>query len=224
MIAILRRPKELVGGDLFAAPDRSPFALLPQFVGWIVVCGLAYGAVMGTFGGIWGDRLYQVLYSALKVPLLVVVTFVLSLPTFFVFNSLLGVRSDFGVALRALVLSQAGLTVILLFLAPYTVFWYASFADYQSAILFNAFLFAVASAGGQVILWRGYRPLIARRPVHRWLLGIWLLLYAFVGIQMGWVLRPFIGDPARPVEFFRADTWGNAYVIVGRMIWNALTR
>ena len=30
------------------------------------------------------------------------------------------------------------------------------------------------------------------------MLRAWLGVYAFVGIQMGWVLRPFVGQPDRP--------------------------
>ena len=33
---------------------------------------------------------------------------------------------------------------------------------------------------------------------------IWLVIYAFVGIQMGWLLRPFISDADVSTEFFRA--------------------
>lgn len=32
---------------------------------------------------------------------------------------------------------------------------------------------------------------------------IWVLVFGLVGAQMAWVLRPFIGDPARPFSFFR---------------------
>jgi hypothetical protein len=32
---------------------------------------------------------------------------------------------------------------------------------------------------------------------------IWLIMYALVGAQMAWVLRPFIGTPDRPFEIFR---------------------
>jgi len=32
---------------------------------------------------------------------------------------------------------------------------------------------------------------------------LWLLLFALVGAQMGWVLRPFIGNPAVPFTLFR---------------------
>jgi hypothetical protein len=64
----------------------------------------------------------------------------------------------------------------------------------------------------------------ARSPRHRLLLRAWFFLYAFVGIQMGWVLRPFIGDPHLPVAFFRSEAWGNAYVIVGKLVVNAIGR
>ncbi len=183
---------------------------------WLVlICGLAYGAVMGFYGA----RPLQAVYSALKVPLLLLATVGLSLPSFFILNTLLGLRDDFTEALRALIASQAGLTVILVSLAPLTAFWYLSTTGYQPAILFNGVMFGVASAGAQVLLRRAYRPLVARRPVHRWMLRAWIVLYAFVGIQMGWVLRPFIGEPSGPVQFFRSGAWDNAYVIVVQLIW-----
>ncbi len=43
------------------------------------------------------------------------------------------------------------------------------------------------------------------------MLYTWIVIYVFVGIQMGWVLRPFIGDPRTPVQFFREGSWSNAY-------------
>jgi hypothetical protein len=189
---------------------------------WQIVlgCGLAYGGVMGAFDA----RLGQVAFSAIKVPLLLTATLLLSLPSYFVLNTLLGVRSDFEEAWRAVIASQAGLTIILLSLAPLTAFWYASSSNYRAAIFFNALMFAVASLGAQVMLRRAYRPLIERDPKHRWLLRIWLVLYAIVGIQMGWNLRPFIGSPDQPVRFFREGAWENAYVIVARLLWEALTK
>jgi hypothetical protein len=35
------------------------------------------------------------------------------------------------------------------------------------------------------------------------LLYIWILLFGFVGTQLGWTLRPFFGDPDRPFALFR---------------------
>ena len=161
--------------------------------------------------------------SAAKVPLLILVTTVLALPSFFVVNTLLGLRDDFPGAARAVAATQAAVAVVLASLAPYTALWYASTRDYHEATLFNALMFGVASLSAQWVLRRRYAPLIARDRRHRWVMWGWLGAYAFVGIQMGWVLRPFIGQPGKPVTFFRADTWGNAYVIVAEAAWQALT-
>jgi hypothetical protein len=188
----------------------------------IVVFGMFYGGVMGMYGGAQGLRLLQVIYSAVKVPILLVATFLLSLPSFFVINTLLGLRSDFSRVLQALVATQTGLTVILAALAPITAFWYISGSDYQFAILFNGCMFAVASLSAQWILRRDYVPLIRDNPKHRWMLRAWLLIYVFVGIQMAWVLRPFIGNPIQPVQFFREGSWSNAYEFVLRLTWDTL--
>jgi hypothetical protein len=104
--------------------------------------------------------------------------------------------------------------VILASLSPYTALWYASTMDYREATLFNAAMFAVASLAAQWVLRRRYATFITRNRGHQVMLRVWFAIYAFVGIQMGWVLRPFIGQPGRPVTFFRDDAWGNAYVVI----------
>src|ERR1700722_2141462 len=156
--------------------------------------GALYGSVMGAFGGFTGDRPLQMIYSGAKVPLLLLLTGALAMPSFFVLNSLLGLRSDFAEVIGALSITQMAVAVILASLSPYTVLWYVSTMDYQEATLFNAAMFAIASIAAQWVLRRRYVPLIARNPRHRLMLWTWLALYAFVGIQLGWALRPFIGQ------------------------------
>jgi hypothetical protein len=163
---------------LVEADFRTLLALIVSF-------GLCYGALMGTFSGVRGDHSLQILYSALKVPLLLLVTFGLSLPGFFVLNTIMGVRSDLNHALKALLAAQAGMTVILTSFAPFTLLWYASCADYNQAILFNAVMFAAATLASQGLLRRYYGPLLQRDRRHRILLRVWLVTYGFVGIQMG---------------------------------------
>ncbi len=94
------------------------------------------------------------------------------------------------------VAAQAGVAIVLASCAPLTLFWYASFADYSAALLFNGLIFALASFAGQHLLRGYYRPLILRNPRHGPLLWTWLGLYIFIGIQMGWIMRPFVGAPA----------------------------
>jgi hypothetical protein len=196
---------------------------VPRLMLCIILCGGVYGAVMGTFGGFAGDHPWQALYSTVKVPILIAVSFVLCLPFFFILNALLGLAEDFRQAIAALLQTQAVVTIALVSLAPYTAVWYCSTTRYEPALLFNAGIFAIASFSGQAILQKLYRPLILRNARHRIMLRLWIVLYAFVGIQMGWVLRPFVGDPRHPVRFFRDGAFSNAYVVVGQLIWHVLT-
>jgi hypothetical protein len=224
MTAWLRITGDVLRGE--TEPSRTTRATPASWgtLTWFIIAfGMFYGSIMGTYGGFGGPRMWQVIYSAVKVPFLLFTTFLLSLPSFFVVNTLLGLRSDFSRVLRALLSTQAGLTIILSALAPYTAFWYISGSRYQPAILWNGVMFAVASVSAQWMLRRSYRPLVESNPKHRLMLRAWLVIYVFVGIQMGWVLRPFVGDPALPVQFFREGSWSNAYEVVLQMIWDVLS-
>jgi hypothetical protein len=225
LIGLFRLADNLLRGELSPAPAPREHRLpiLGSLVLAVVAYGMLYGGVMGSYGGPNGWRLWQAVYSAVKVPFLMMTTFLLSLPSFFVLNTLFGLRDDFGRVVRALVSTQAGLTIILSALAPFTAFWYVSGSQYQPAILFNGLMFAIASFSAQWILRRDYTPLIARNSKHRWMLRTWIIIYVFVGIQMAWVLRPFIGDPRAPVQFFREGSWSNAYEVVLQMIWDVMS-
>jgi len=190
----------------------------------LLVAGAIFGAVMGAFNGVNSPRLLQMAYSAIKVPLLLSAAFFLSLPSFFVFNALAGLREDFFSAAAAVAGAQAVLTIVLLSVAPLTGLWYFSDSNYQDAILFNGVMFGVASVAAQIALRRSYRALILRNRRHRAMLWVWLIVYVFVVIQMAWVLRPFVGAPGLPTRFFRADAFSNAYVYIARLVGSAIAR
>ena len=195
MTTLFARTDDILRRRPWTTQTAPAGAAVCWLAGSVVLFGMLYGAAMGTFAGIGGDRLWQVAYSALKVPLLLLVTFLIGLPSFFVLNTLFGLRRDFAQAVRALVAAQAGLAIVLASFAPFTLLWYASSADYSAALRFNGLMFAAASFSGQRLLWAYYRPLVRRNIKHRRMLWTWLAIYIFVGIQMAWVLRPFVGAP-----------------------------
>jgi len=170
--------------------------------------GGLYGAVMGAFG----LDAEQALYSAVKVPLLVVVASLVCLPNFWVVNLVLGLGPDFAAAWRGLLSAQATLAVALASLAPVTAFFYASTDSYEFAKLLNFAVFGVATLAAQRTLARHYRPLLARDRRHAVALLAWPTLYFFVAGQLAYVLRPFIGNPRFPTTFLREHWWGNVYV------------
>jgi hypothetical protein len=224
MLAWIKSADDILRRAPWVMHDANSRRTLLRMLAWLVLCGLFYGAVMGTFRALASQPqwLRQIVYSALKVPLLLTVTFVISLPSFFVVNTLVGLRSDFVRSVRALIAAQAGLAIVLASLTPFTVFWYTTSAVHREALLCNAVMFAVASFSAQWLLRGYYRPLIDRNPRHATVLWCWLVVYSTAAIQLAWLMRPFIGAPGQKVVFLRPEAWDNAYVILLRMIWRTL--
>ncbi len=213
--ALLRSERTLaapVGGHL-----SGPGALL-----FVILGGGIYGAVMATFA-LTADRSLLVLYGAIKVPVLFGVTMLLAMPAFYVLGALRGVGDDFRTVFRMLVEYQMRVVVVLVALVPLTAFFNisAGVSGYAWMQLWNTFAFALAALLAQRKLAIAYRPLISRDPRHRLLLGVWTLLYGFIGIQMGWTLRPFIGQPGTSVAFIRSGEVDNAYVELFRLFSGA---
>ena len=216
--ALAHTDRFLRGSGEFAfeeAASRPAWWLPAMIVGFAPI----YGLFMGSFDLSSPERILMMVYSGVKVPLLLFATTALCLPGFFVLNTIMGLRDDFFEAMQAILAGQAGLSIALASLALVTRFWYFSCDSYRAALLFNAGMFTVATVAGQVIMMRYYRGLIRRHRNHRIMLGAWVCLYAFVGIQMAWMLRPFIGNPDMRVAFFREEPFSNAYVVVARLIF-----
>jgi hypothetical protein len=208
-------------GEFAAADTETRTSVWTQLL-IIAACGSAYGAIMGAYGGLAGTGWQQALVSAIKVPWLFTVTFALCLPSFYVMNVFSGLGRDFPRVLNALLSFQAIASLVLASFGPITFLMNVSTDFYSFMVLLNGIFFGVASVAGHTTLRRMYRPLIAADSRHRRMYVVWLVLYVFVGIQMGWVLRPFIGSPDLPVQFFRRDAWSNAYMVVWDLIMRVL--
>lgn len=202
----------LLRGRMDVAAGRGVLGVA-ELALFVATFGGLYGLAMGSFGGVFvGDRWLQMTFSAAKVPMLLLTAFSLCLPSFYVFNALLGLQKDFLRAIAAVVASQACLAVVLASLSPLTLLCYFSTDDYNFAVLFNGAPFLLASLAAQYALARAYRPLIAANRRHRIAMILWLMLYVFVAIQLAWILRPFVGSPNLPATFLRTDALTNAYV------------
>lgn len=197
----------------------------------VLVFGPIYGTAMGAYALVTGHRgfseqLPQMLYSGIKVPILLAITIAIALPSFFVINTLMGLRDDFRESLRSIISAQAGLTIILASLFPITLFFYSSLTpeptSYPMAILFNAAMFGIASVSAQFLLIGYFQKLIEKNIRHLWMCRLWIVLYGFVGIQVGYVLRPFIGSPSIEPTFLRKESFQNAYVKVFSLICDVI--
>ena len=190
----------------------------------MLVSGVAflalYGAVMGSTHSLW-----QALSSAVKLPILFLATLVVCSPTLYFFNLIFGssqsLTQNFALILTALTVTA----VLLLSFAPIVLFFLLTTSHYQFFKLLNVGVFTIAGIVGVTFLGHGMRIVSAsgnevagaRRNVVR----LWILIYAFVGSQMAWTLRPFIGAPGLQFELFRqlgGSFYANVFVSIGEIL------
>ncbi len=176
----------------------------------VLACGL-YGTILA---GWRSPRLS--LYVAIKLPLLFLGTAMIVA----VFNWMTASLSGSGLSFRATVaVVFASMTIgcwILLGLAPVALFFLLSGVSYTGThdelryahnliLMTHIVILAVAGVAGNVSLLKGLRRVVpARCPVEPLFLS-WLVSFAFVGCQLSWILRPFVGSPFYPVAFMRPD-------------------
>lgn len=170
-----------------------------------------YGAIIGSFQS-W----QQALSSAIKLPSLYLLTLIICLPTLYFSNIIFGSQRSFSQHF-AVVLSAVSITSVLLFsFAPITLFFLITTNNYQFFILLNVAIFALTGFIGVYSLYQGMKFVTQDTDgtkTRTKILQFWLGLYAFVGSQLGWTLRPFFGAPGFPFELFR-EKEGNFYLSV----------
>jgi hypothetical protein len=168
-----------------------------------------YGAVMGSTHSLW-----QALSSAFKLPVLFLATLVVCAPTLYFFNLIFGSNQSLGqnIALMLTAITVTG--VVLLSFAPIVLFFLLSSSNYQFFKLLNVGVFSIAGIIGVLFLVQGMRVVSAGgtdgASARVVVVRLWVLVYAFVGSQVAWTLRPFVGAPSMQFELFR-QLGGNFY-------------
>lgn len=173
---------------------------------------------MGCFRPEFGPRLWLIAFGFVKVPLLLMATMGLCLPGFAAASVALGLGSTLRLQVRAIMAGQAAFACALASMAPLTLVFYASGVSHRWALLWNTAVFLVATLAAQVVIRRLFAPLIASDRRHRVTLALWVVLYALVGTQAGWILRPFVGTPNKEVTFLRDEPFSNAYIVMWDLV------
>jgi hypothetical protein len=176
-----------------------------------------YGAAMG-----WWRDPQQALYVAIKFPLIILLTTGGNALLNAMLAPLLGLNLRFRESCSAILMSFAITAAILGAFSPLMAFmvWNAppmspqavSGPGYNLIKLSHVAIIAFAGVTGNARLFQLLAQLGGNRTVARRVLVAWLAVNLFLGSQLSWILRPFIGSPLLPVEFFRAAALhGNFY-------------
>lgn len=207
------------GGD----GDAAPVAPGGRLVGLGLLLGALCGAFLASYALLRGPdgSGRQVFAGALKVPLLFALTLLVTFPSLYVFAALQRLPLRCGALLRLMGVSILVHLCVTTSLAPVFAFFAASTDSYPFLLLLQIAFFAIGGGLGLMVL-RGAARAVLAGPMAggdgtRTVIGVWCVVYAVVGAQMGWLLRPFLGRPDLPFEWFRAPE-GNFLLGVGAAI------
>jgi hypothetical protein len=177
-----------------------------------------YGAVLGI-----SNSLLQALASAIKLPILYLITLAICLPTLYFFNLLFGSRLTLAQTFALIMTAIAVTSILTLSFAPIALFFWLTAPSYDFYKLLNVGILTVTGVAGLSFLWQGMRHVHKAEGmgVRNLILWLWIFVYGFVGTQMAWTLRPFFGAPGLPFEVFR-DLGGNFYMNIVRSIISLL--
>ena len=189
---------------------------LPSKIISLLVCSSLFLAMYGGIIGAYHSWM-QALSSAVKLPALYLITLLVCLPTLFFANIIFGSKRTFAQHF-ALVLTAVSVTSVLLFsFAPITLFFLITTNNYQFLILLNVIVFSLTGFIGISSLYNATTIVLEQddesSKTRKKIIQSWLLLYAFVGSQLGWTLRPFFGTPDSAFQLFR-EREGNFYLSV----------
>ncbi|MGA2864356.1 MAG: hypothetical protein ABSF95_07695 [Verrucomicrobiota bacterium] len=199
-----------------AQARRLGFCVAVIFLG----AGL-YGAAMG-----WWRDPRQALYTALKFPLIILLTTTGNALLNAMLAPLLGLNLSLRQSFLAILMSFTIASAILGSFSPLAAFviWNTpplsanaevSGATYGLIQLAHVGVIAFAGVAANVRLVRLLRSLSGSAPAAWRVLAAWLAGNLFLGSQLCWLLRPFIGSPGLPVQFLRPTAFqGNFYEAV----------
>lgn len=227
-----------IGVFLRAKPELLREWVLHRQLGFMVFCAVTimlgagvYGAVMGS----WRGPL-QAFYTGVKLPLVILLTTLGNGLLNGMLAPLLGLNLTFRQSLTVVLMSFAIVSVMLGALSP--VAWFVvwntppltatmqlSSPEYGVMQLTLTGFIALAGVVGNAHLLPFLSEWARSASTARHVLFAWLAGNLFLGSQICWVLRPFIWDPARPVEFigreyFHGSFYETVFEAVRRLIFS----
>ena len=184
-----------------------------------IISAALYGAVMGLYaGGI------QILYDAVKIPLLLLISLFVSLPTFYVLNGILGGELSLRQMAVLFMISMTIMSVMMIAFLPVTLFFTLTtpertFTAYGFTVLLNVLFFALSGLTAVSYLLNGFNRIHGENKKWVPAMMIGSAVLAFVGTQLAWVLRPYFHVSLA----FVAPPEGNFYIALFGLIVRLLT-
>lgn len=164
----------------------------------IITSALVFGASLGVLRG--GE---QILYAALKLPIVILLTAAITTPALCALRAVLlgrtNIQRDIAIVLSSLALGS----MVLAALAPLILLATIWGMGYHGLIILVVACCAISGAVGLTLFARGTKDMGAGSRAL--VVGIVLIILALVGSQMAWTFRPYLVRPrSEEVPIMRA--------------------
>lgn len=197
--------------ELLNEQDNAKKYLLKQVL-YIFIFSFIYGLIMGSYNGI-----VQSLVTSIKIPVLIFLSLFICFPAFYVIQFMLGSRMSVLHMANMILSGFIVFTTIALSFSPIVLFFMITGNNYSFLKLLHVAIYVFAGIFGMRTIINGLKYSCEKMNVYP-KMGInvfkfWIIIFAFVSMQLAWNLRPFIGSRELPFELFR-EREGNFYLAV----------
>jgi hypothetical protein len=180
----------------------------------LIICCFTffYGVVMGSYHSI-----LQSVVAGLKVTFLFLCAIIICFPSFFVIQQVLGskmaLKQMIIIVLSGFVLTSA----IALSFSPIIILFQITGGNYHFLQLLHVAIFVFSGIFGMKLMIEALKFACEKRDIYPHIgvtvFKIWIIILAFVGIQLAWNLRPFLCNKNEEFKLFRKYE-GNFYTAI----------
>jgi len=197
---------EKVGKDAFSYKVVLNFFLL------LLLFSSIYGFVMGSY-----NSLSQAISSSIKMPILFSASIMICFPAFFIIQLILGSKLNLRQILTIVLAGFVFSATIMVAFSPIILFFTQTSDNYSFLKLLHVGVIGFSGFFGMQTMTHALQDACENKKVYPKIgisvFSVWVLVLAFVGMQLAWNLRPFLGNRDQPFEIIRAKQ-GNFYIAI----------
>jgi hypothetical protein len=191
--------------------DQSRRLILHQLL-IICVFTFLYGVVMGSY-----HSMAQSIVAGFKVTFLFFSAILICFPSFYVIQQVLGskmtLRQMVFIILSGFVLTSA----IAISFAPIVILFQVTGGNYHFLQLLHVAIFIFSGIFGMRLMVDALKFACEKKDIYPHIgvtvFRIWIIILAFVGVQIAWNLRPFLCNKTEEFKLFRKYE-GNFYTAI----------
>lgn len=201
-LCVWRSTSLVVRQPVTAIDPKNIIAILWVMIAWSAVFSIPLGSFAGPI---------QIAYLFIKLPFLFLCSFLISVSANVVIAKLMGVPASLVTLVSNAIQTLALTAITLAAFSPILWWWWLTKQNHDVALLWSLLLFGLAYLIGIWRLYRQYQLYGSKFPVLP--VFIWMCVYGVVLLQVGWLLRPWVGvlDPIYQTVPFSRLYSGNVF-------------